>query len=136
VDPVDAIEHALCEEPSVQFALLFGSRAGKRARPDSDWDLAVYLDPRLSERERFDLRRRLGATLAPALDVDPVVLNDAPPLLAKRALGGRPLLMRDRSAFVRFFVHALGQAEDQSYFDALHARARRERLERGAFGRP
>jgi len=135
VQPIRAIEDALREEPSVQFALLFGSRAGERARPDSDWDLAVYLDPRLSERERFDLRRRLGAALAPAIDIDPVVLNDAPPLLAKRALGGRVLLMHDRAAFVRFFVHALGEAEDQAYFDALHARARRERLERGAFGR-
>lgn len=136
MDPIQAIEDALREEPSVQFALLFGSRAGERTRPDSDWDVAVYLDPRLSERERFDLRRRLVAALAPAVDVDPVVLNDAPPLLARCALGGRPLLMRDRTAWVRFFVHALGEAEDQAYFDALHAHARRERLERGEFGRP
>lgn len=34
-------------------AVLFGSRANRKARPDSDWDIAVVGDPSLAERVPF-----------------------------------------------------------------------------------
>lgn len=36
----------------VKMAFLFGSRAGARARPDSDMDIAIYWDPRPSRRQK------------------------------------------------------------------------------------
>ena len=135
---LDRIRQTLSEEPAVLFARWFGSRATGKARPDSDWDVAVYVDERLDARQRFDLRRRLTAALngsnRPVVDL--VVLNDAPPLLAHRALQGRDLLTRDRRAYVRFFIRTLGQADDERFFQAVHARARRRRLAEGRFGRP
>ena len=80
---------------AVRFALLFGSRATGHPRPDSDWDVAVYLDDALPPQQRF----RLRLDLAGALDADVSVLNDAPPLLAHRALMGRPLIIRDTDSF-------------------------------------
>lgn len=71
---------ALGRYPAVSFALLFGSRAGTTARPDSDWDVAIHLDPGLDERRRFEIRRQLSGELAGAARVDVVVLNDVPPL--------------------------------------------------------
>ena len=120
----------------VIFALLFGSRAWGRSRPDSDWDLAVYLDDTLDADARFAFRRDFLANLRPAIPVDVVVLNDAPPLLAAEALRGERLLVRDPTGFVRYFVKTLGLAEDDRHFARIHAAARRERLREGRFGRP
>jgi hypothetical protein len=130
------IERAVDETPGVLFATLFGSRAGGRAREDSDWDVAIYLDPALGARERGAIRDRLIAALEPATPVDVVVLNDAPALLARRALDGDPILVSDRRAWVRFFVRALAAAGDEEYWRRLHADARERRLAEGRFGRP
>jgi predicted nucleotidyltransferase len=122
--------------PGVQFALLFGSRAGGRPRPDSDWDIAIHFDPTLSETARRAACDRLIAALEPALRVDLIVLNDAPALLAHRALQGEKLIVNDQTAYVRFFVRTLALSGDEQYWRDFHAAARRKRLEEGRFGRP
>jgi uncharacterized protein len=122
--------------PEVWFGLLFGSRATGTARSDSDWDVAVFLEPELSAGERFRLRAKLSGILGDLGDVDVVVLNDSPPLLAHRALQGRLLFASDRRAYVRFFVSTIAASEDERYYRGLHERARRERIEEGRFGRP
>jgi predicted nucleotidyltransferase len=126
----------LAEAPEVRFALLFGSRITGSARPDSDWDLAVYLAEGLDAAERAAVRDRLVAAIEPLDLVDLVILNEAPPLLAHRALCGEKLFSRDEVAFVRFAVRTLATAGDEAYWRELHARERRLRLERGRFGRP
>jgi predicted nucleotidyltransferase len=118
------------------FATLFGSQASDRARADSDWDVAIYVDEGLAPREREEIRARLIAALEPAIAVDVVILNDAPPLLARRALDGDPIVMADRRAWVRFFVRTLAAASDEAYFRWLHTDARERRLAEGRFGRP
>ena len=42
------IRDLVSSDPLVAFATLFGSRASGRARPDSDWDVAVFLDESLT----------------------------------------------------------------------------------------
>lgn len=118
------------------FAFLFGSRAEGRPRADSDWDLGVFLSEHLGARERFALRSRLLADLEDLGRMDVVVLNDAPPLLAHRALQGRRLFVKDPSAYVRFFTRVLAEAEDERFWRDLHRRARARRIEEGRFGRP
>ena len=130
------IASRLERSPDVTFAFLFGSRAGGSPRPDSDWDVAVYLAPRLSPRERFQRRRELLADLSDLGAVDLVVLNEAPPLLAHRALQGRRLVHRDPDLYVRFFVRTLAESEDERPWRELHHQARLRRLEEGRFGRP
>jgi predicted nucleotidyltransferase len=126
----------LAATPGVVFAVLFGSRGRGTERPDSDWDVGVLLDPHLDDAERFRIRRQLIAALEPSERTDVVVLNDAPPLLAHRALQGRVLYVGDRAQYVRFFVRTMAEAEDASYWNRVHARARQRRLEEGRFGRP
>lgn len=130
------IVEALVARPEVVFAVLFGSRANDRARPDSDWDIAVFLDEALDASSRFRVRRELAAALEPDITVDVVVLNDAPPLLAHRGLTGDLLVDRDRAQYVRFFVRTLGASHDEAYARRIHADARRERLIAGSHGRP
>jgi len=129
------IQSRLAAEPTVLFAMLFGSRAGGSPRADSDWDLAVFLDPSLDGRSRASKRTHLIAGLEPEYRVDIVVLNDAPPLVAHRALCGERLFVRDQPAYVRFFVHTLALAFDESHWNEIHAQARRRRLAEGTFGR-
>ena len=87
---------------AVVSAWLFGSHGEKRAHRESDVDVGVLLDRRLAPTaaQRFDLRLRLTSDLIHALgmnEVDLVVLNDAPPLLARRILRtGIELFCSDR----------------------------------------
>lgn len=89
-------------DTAVVSAWLFGSHGESRAHRDSDVDVGVLLDRRMvrTGQERFDLRVRLTSDLIHALgnnDVDLVVVNDAPPLLARRIIRtGIELYCRDR----------------------------------------
>jgi predicted nucleotidyltransferase len=136
VIPSDRLADLLGAFPEVLFALVFGSRAEGTARPDSDVDVAVFLTPETEPRERWDARLEIAAALEALGRVDLVVLNDAPPLLAHRALRGVTVLMRDRRAYVRFFVRTLAMAEDERHGREIHRKARMERLKEGRFGRP
>src|SRR5258708_35187357 len=87
---------------------LFGSRARKDRGPLSDYDFAVQTRTRLSPRERFALKLALHDRFSRALhtdQVDVVILEDAPPLLAHRILKEGQILycadakMRVRSEF-------------------------------------
>lgn len=120
----------------ILFALLFGSRATERARPDSDIDLAIYVSPSLTARARFDIRAQLTADLSDLGDLDVVVLNDVSALLGHRALQGTLVLSRDRRACVRYFVATLAEAGDERYFGQMHRRARERRLAEGRDGGP
>jgi hypothetical protein len=130
------LKERLNRRPEILFAFLFGSRHNGRPRPDSDWDVAIYLDDALTAKERFDLRRHLSAELEDLGKVDLVVLNEAPPILAHEALCGERLLMRDRSRFASFLVLTLGLAEDQRYWLKIHRQAQLRRLREGTFGQP
>ena len=119
------------------FALLFGSRTSDRpVRPDSDWDVGVYLDPALTPQERFRIRLALIADLEGVAAVDLVVLNDAPALLGHRALQGKLLFAHDRVAYVRYFVKTFAMSEDERYYRDVLRSARERRLREGTFGRP
>jgi predicted nucleotidyltransferase len=96
--------------PGLVSVYLFGSHAAGRAHRESDVDVAVLLDRRVHEtREaRFRERVRLSAWAVGALHrnaVDVVVLNDAPPQLARHIVStGQRVFCRDGEvdhAFVR-----------------------------------
>jgi predicted nucleotidyltransferase len=91
-------------------AYLFGSHAEGRAHRESDVDVAVLLDRRHypTAALRFEARLYLISDLVARLRtdaVDVVVLNDAPPIFARRiATTGRPIFCADPEAthaFVR-----------------------------------
>ena len=96
--------------PGLASAYLFGSEAEGRSHRESDIDIGVLLDWQAypSRRDRFEARLRLLSELARGLEgrpVDVVVLNDAPPQLARHiATRGRRVFCLDAAmdhAFVR-----------------------------------
>jgi predicted nucleotidyltransferase len=99
-------------------AYLFGSHAEGRAHRESDVDVAVALDLSTwsDESGRFDERVRLSAELVSVTgsnEVDVVVLNDAPPLLARRiVLDGRCIHCADSAAERRFRRDVVFRAAD------------------------
>ena len=121
--------------PEILFAYLYGSRARGDARPDSDWDVGVYLREDMTARERFKMRLRLDADLEDLGRMDIAVLNDAPPFFCHRVIMGERLVVRDKAVLVRFSVRVFMQSEDQRYYRELHYRAMDRRLEEGTFGR-
>jgi predicted nucleotidyltransferase len=109
------IAELLDREPVVSFAYLFGSRAGGKPqpRPDSDVDVAVWLDTppsRLTDeaiRLSGEMSRELGLT------VDVVDLNRAPILLRDQVFRkGRLVFERDRPQRVRFESRTLVEGID------------------------
>ncbi len=77
--------------PGVVSAYLFGSVAEGRSHRESDVDVGVLLsrDVYPTERDRFDEGVRLSSEIVGTLGtnaIDVVVLNDAPPHLARRIL--------------------------------------------------
>ena len=132
---VEDLKRRLAANDNISFAYLYGSRARGEERPDSDWDVAIYLRENLSADERFELRLSLLGELDD-IGVDLLILNDAPPLIAHRAIMGELLLARDDVARVRFSVRTVAMSEDGRYWRDLHRRARLQRLEEGTFGRP
>jgi predicted nucleotidyltransferase len=100
-----AVERA-CAARSVDVvsAYLYGSRAEGRSHRESDLDLGILLPrgARTSSRERFELRLELTSALIGELHdnaVDLILLNDAPPLLARRIVTrGRRVYCSDEAA--------------------------------------
>jgi predicted nucleotidyltransferase len=96
--------------PAVISVYFFGSRAEGREHRESDLDLGILLDRSLAQTrsERFDIAVRLASQFQADTGtgaVDLVVLNDAPPLFARRIVTeGRRVYCRDSEidhAFVR-----------------------------------
>lgn len=111
-----AVVRAVSRRPEIQAAYIFGSVAHGRARPDSDIDVAVLVGRRIPESRALGYRLKLTNQLGVALrrdDVQLVVLNQAPPLLAQRVLSqGALVFERSRAARVRFQVQTASRYAD------------------------
>lgn len=121
--------------PGVVSAHLFGSESRGQAHRDSDVDVAVLLDRTQHPRpeDRFEVRLRLMADLQIATHrtVDLIVLNDAPPLLARHVLLDGILLLAQQPQTLRTFSRtALSRAADLQPFIARSRRAMLDTLAR------
>ncbi len=102
--PIDQAEAALVmalrDMAGIVSAYLFGSSVTGRTHRESDLDLGVLLDRRVhaSDADRFEVRLHLAGHCQALLGqpVDVVILNDAPPHLARRVMTeGRRILTID-----------------------------------------
>lgn len=111
-----AIVRCVALRPEIHAAYVFGSVAAGRARADSDVDVAVLVDETIRPSRMLKYRLQLMADLGAALhrrDVEVVVLNEAPPLLAHRVLSqGTLVFERSRAARVRFQVRTAARYLD------------------------
>ena len=101
---LSALASYFAGRPGVQAAWLFGSHCAGRSHRESDIDVAVLLEhARFPDaRARFEVRVAMTTDIIALLhrnEVDLVVLNDAPPLFARRiVLDGRRVHCSDAEA--------------------------------------
>lgn len=125
-----------CPIPGVVSARLFGSRSQGCAHRESDVDVAVLLDRGLhpTRLDRSNVRVDLTSALIGVLhrnEVDVVVLNDAPPLFARRILHeGIPLAVADAGADGAFGDLVGSRAADLQPWLARMERLKLEALKR------
>ena len=87
----------LLAEPGIRLALLYGSTASGKMRPDSDVDLAVLFDHPLDAARRVGLAERLETLLARTVDL--VDLSSLSGTILKQILcGGIVLFKKDTEA--------------------------------------
>ncbi len=130
---------ALHSRREVLDAYLFGSAARGSARPHSDVDVAVYVDPRATPEGDYGYEAALATDLMRSLAtsrVDVVVLNRAPPLLYHRVLrDGIRVLSRDPRRTTIREGRALSRYCDYVPQLAKIERAAGGRSRAGSFGR-
>lgn len=135
---LERISDVLCRD-GVVAAMLIGSQARGTAGPLSDVDIAIWHDPSLNSRGRFDLQLALASDAGRALgtdEVDVVMLNHAPPLMQHRAIrDGKRLVERDSNERVRLETRAILDYLDTAPLRTELGRGVRRRMEEGRFGR-
>lgn len=135
-----ALSAFFAAQPDVRLAYLFGSQARGETGPLSDVDLAIVLDPTITDADADARRDDLNARLMQLLrrnDVDLVLADRAPPLLRHRIVSrGVCLFAREPVEATHFAVRALHDYEDTRHLRAIAAAAQKRRLAMGAFGHP
>ncbi len=110
-------------DPRVQVAYLFGSSCTGRRLPESDTDVAVLLSDLPGDMLEcyLDLVQMLSGPFGDELDL--VILNQAPPLLAYQVVKeGRVIYCRDEGARIEFEAKTM-----RRYMDMSRARERYDR---------
>jgi predicted nucleotidyltransferase len=103
---IDVLRTALAGGPPLRLALLFGSTARGRARPDSDVDLAILpVDREMPLRAELDLQATLERACGRTVHL--VRLDQAGTLLKwEAARCGVPVVARSPTDHVRFVAAA------------------------------
>jgi uncharacterized protein len=106
---LERLRTALRSGPPLRLAVLFGSRAAGRARPDSDFDVGILpVDADLPLRAELALAAALSA--ATGCEADVVRLDGAAPLLgAEVARTGVCLLEATPGVFAAYRADALSR---------------------------
>ena len=125
--------------PDVLVAYIFGSVAKRQTHEGSDVDIAVLVSDDAMKSDPLQFRLKLISDLTSALgrsDVDVVLLNEAPPLLAHRVLrDGNLVLERSAASRVQFQVSTVNRYLDtQPMRDLYLAYLKRDVQEGQIFG--
>jgi len=124
-DPqVDSVlDASVCDDPAVEFVVVFGSWSTSEATPASDFDVAVKFADDLSASERFEKRCFLSGDIqrddAPFIDLSDI--ETLPLDVAYDAVNGTFVCGDDR-AFERFKTVIEATFADQS--DSLRRQQR------------
>ena len=119
---------------SVTLAYLFGSTVRGEANCLSDIDIAVLFDNTLTKKEAFDLQLKLIVDLGDLLktnNVDLVVLNDSPLLLAFNIIHDGIILKSDERIRVYFETGIMSRYYDEQYYIKRHMKRAVERMAKG-----
>ena len=116
--------HGIFSSHGVVLGYVFGSVAQARERADSDLDIAVLLRNDVPRENDFDVELLLNTEIVGCThvnDVDVVILNRAPPLLAYEVIARGRLIYGRKEDRVAYEVRAI-----QEFIDTQPIRAAQE----------
>ena len=123
---LERLAAALAAEHDVLYAVAFGSTARGAARFDSDVDVAILADRRLTSERRCSLIELVASITGRSVDL--VDLRAAGVALLRSALReGRELVRKDEAAYGRLVARMVADAEDLLPLQQRLLKERRER---------
>ena len=126
MDLLDRLRERAASLPELKLAVLFGSTARGQARKGSDVDLALLVDPDAPEAR---LRALIELERAAGREVDPVFVNEAPPLLRfEIARDGVLILEREEGLWAGVKARAMMDWWDWAPYARALAKAAVQRL--------
>lgn len=111
--------------PGLRIALLFGSCAEGKARPDSDLDIAISTERPLYQQEIQEIISNLAQITNRPIDL--IDLEKATGLILKNSLTeGKPLVPSDPATYEKLLKRMI---YDEADFQPLIRRFRKERID-------
>ncbi len=115
---IDQIRSVLNRHPGIHQAVLFGSVAEGRARPDSDLDLAVSAEGPLEAAEKQQLIAELAETVGRPIDlIDLATAGE--PLLGQVLAHGKRVIGDDEAYANLLLRHLYAEADFVPYRDRI-----------------
>ena len=119
-ETIKRLKEYFTEKPQIAMVFIFGSYAKDQETVESDIDIAVYFYPETSELEWEETGSYEGeddiwneVEKITRIRTDMVVLNRAPSTLAYSIVQeGFPIIIKDRSLYLRFYLLISAAAED------------------------
>lgn len=89
------IINSIVKEYNLDLVLLFGSRARKQEREDSDWDLAIYSKKEINTDKYFEIISKIEGNCFKKIDL--IIINeDIDPLLSKNIFE-KPIILFEKN---------------------------------------
>ncbi|RLI63267.1 MAG: nucleotidyltransferase domain-containing protein [Candidatus Asgardarchaeum californiense] len=126
---INNVKKILLNDENVIFAYIFGSYARGETHRFSDIDIAVFLKEYSIDKE-FELLDKLSPAIP--IEIDLIILNNAPPLLRHKVLSeGILLFCKDDDVHYKFMSNTLIEALDFKEAYKIIIEGYRERLHAG-----
>jgi len=110
VDKLTALLKDKC--PQICFALLHGSAKDAQVKHGGDIDLALFIKGKPT-LEFYEMVYECAEAVAPGVQCDIGILNNAEPVYCFEALKGRLLFFRDKEQYLQFFSRTCREYESQ-----------------------
>jgi len=119
-ETIKRLKEYFIEKPQIAMAFIFGSYVKNQETSESDIDIAVYFYPETTKLEWEEIGSYEGedeiwseVEKITCIRTDMVVLNRAPSTLAYSIVqDGFPIIIKDRSLYLRFYLLISAAAED------------------------
>jgi len=114
-EKIEVLKSYFQNQSSVNLAFLFGSFAKGFETENSDFDIGVYFDDKLSLKEATEEEEKVWFEITKIVQrsIDLVRLNEAPATLISNVIKtGIPLVVKDKKLYWKLYLEKSSEAED------------------------
>ncbi|OGC14697.1 hypothetical protein A3J90_08915 [candidate division WOR-1 bacterium RIFOXYC2_FULL_37_10] len=107
---IEQLKDFFASQEKIKLAFLFGSQSKGRGIAESDFDIAVWPDDSVTEKEMTSIWVELQRLLKTSVDL--VDLSSARATIAWEAFRGTPLSIKDEFFYINKMLEVSSEAED------------------------